>query len=105
MAIISDIHTVAPNEFSSGGYFEVGVGPAHEIYVVVPIDGDLYLTRGAVFSYYEFLEEQKRLTDEDWQLMIKEGNIPSQMDWIKEYQGESEEFEIPEPTEPYSSGC
>lgn len=105
MAIISDIHTVAPNEFSSGGYFEVGVGPAHEIYVVVPIGGDLYLTRGAVFSYYEFLEEQKRLTDEDWQLMIKEGNIPSQMDWIKEYQGQSEEFEIPEPTEPYSSGC
>ncbi len=63
-----------------------------------------YLTRGAVFSYYEFLEEQKRLTDEDWQLMIKEGNIPSK--WIGlRNQGESEEFEIPEPTEPYSSGC
>lgn len=100
MAIISDVHTIAPD-----GYLEVGVGPAHEIYVVVPIEGELYLTRGAVFSYYEFTESGKRLTDEEWQKKIKEGNTPPQQDWIMDYMGGAEQFEVPEPAEPYSSGC
>ena len=104
MAVISDIHTVAPNQFSKGGYFEVGVGPAHEIYVVVPIGDNLYLTRGAVFSYHEFLSEGKRLTDEEWQDMIRKGKNPSQPEWMKRYIVE-DELEIPVPPEPYSSGC
>ncbi|MCT4607420.1 MAG: DUF3160 domain-containing protein [Marinisporobacter sp.] len=104
MAVIADIHTVAPNEFSPGGYFEVGVGPAYEIYVVVPIAGKLYMTRGAVFSYYEFLEKSKRLTDEEWQQMIKEDQMPSQKSFMKSFiEGGKEE--VPEPVEPYSSGC
>ena len=45
------------------GYLEVGVGNAAEIYVVVPIEGKLYLTRGAVFDYFEFIGNE-RLTDE-----------------------------------------
>ncbi len=104
MAVISDIHTVAPNQFSPGGYFEVGVGPAHEIYVVVPIGEKLYLTRGAVFSYHEFLSKSKRLTDEEWQRMIEEGNQPGQPEWMKGYMVE-DDIEIPVPAEPYSSGC
>ncbi|KDR94210.1 Protein of unknown function [Peptoclostridium litorale DSM 5388] len=104
MAVISDVHTVAPNQFSQGGYFEVGVGPAHEIYVVVPIGDKLYITRGAVFSYHEFLNEGKRLTDEEWQDMIKEGEKPSQPEWMKRYMVE-DDLEIPVPAEPYSSGC
>ncbi|MGE5629601.1 MAG: DUF3160 domain-containing protein [Caulobacteraceae bacterium] len=59
MALIADVHTVA-----GGGCLEVGVGPAYQIYVVVPVGGKLYLTRGAVFSYYEFMSEN-RLTDEE----------------------------------------
>jgi hypothetical protein len=93
MAVISDIYTLAPTS-----YLEVGVGPAHEIYVVVPIEGELHLTRGAVFSYYEFIHGDKRLTDEEWQQMIKEGNTPTQSDWIKDYMGGNENFEIPEPS-------
>ncbi|QOR36856.1 DUF3160 domain-containing protein [Clostridium sp. 'deep sea'] len=84
MAVIADIHTIAPNEFSDGGYLEVGVGPAHEIFVVVPIDGSLYLTRGAVFSYYEFLSKV-RLTDEEWQKTLKEDNQPAQLEWMKQH--------------------
>ncbi|QZY53584.1 DUF3160 domain-containing protein [Crassaminicella profunda] len=104
MAVIADIHTVAPNKFSAGGYFEVGVGPAYEMYVVVPINGKLYMTRGAAFSYYEFLEENKRLTDEEWQKMIKENQVPSQKSFMKSFiEGGKEE--VPEPAEPYSSGC
>jgi len=84
MATIADIHTIAPNQFSKGGYFEVGVGPAYEIYVVVPISGKLYLTRGAVFSYFEFVSN-KRLTDEEWQKILKEGKTPEKPAWMSSF--------------------
>ncbi len=103
MAVIADIHTIAPNDFSNGSYFEVGVGPAYEIYVVVPIDGKLYLTRGAVFSYYEF-EAEKRLTDEEWQKLLKENKQPPQLEWMKSFISDDNK-DIPLPKEPYSSGC
>ncbi|MGB9976839.1 DUF3160 domain-containing protein [Thermovenabulum sp.] len=94
MATIADIHTIAPNQFGSGGYFEVGVGPAYEIYVVVPISGRFYLTRGAIFSYYEFVSG-KRLTDEEWQKMIKEGKAPERLFWMKSYFSK-DKMEIPD---------
>lgn len=103
MAVIADIHTIAPNEFSEGGYFEVGVGPAYEIYVVVPIGGELYLTRGAVFSYFEF-DYPTRLTDEEWQKTIKENIMPQQPDWMDSFIERGKE-EIPTPVKPYSTGC
>lgn len=91
MAVIADFHTIAPNSYSSGGYMEAGVGPAYEIYVVVPIGGKLYLTRGAVFSYHEFISEE-RLTDEKWQGLIKEDKQPPMPEWtnsfIREGKGE-----------------
>ncbi len=65
MAVIADVHTANP-----GGYLEEAVGTANEIYVVVPINGELYLTRGATFDYFEFVS-QKRLTDEEWQEMVR----------------------------------
>ncbi len=98
MAVIADIHTIA-----GVGYFEVGVGPAYEIFAVVPIDDKLYLTRGAVFSYYEFTSET-RLTDEEWQKIIKEGKEPPQLEWMKNFIN-GDKKEIPLPTEPYNSGC
>lgn len=100
MAIIADVHTIAPNEFSSGGYLEAGVGPAQEIFVVVPIQGELYLTRGAVFGYYEFVSQTNRLTDEQWQSMLENKTAPSQPQWIQNLIQEPKE-EIPVPKEPY----
>lgn len=100
MALIADFHTIAPNRYDNGGFMEAGVGPAHEIYVVVPIGGKLYLTRGAVFSYYEF-ESDKRLTDEEWQKMLKENKAPKQPYWTETFiQGGK--GKIPEPVIPYN---
>lgn len=84
MAVIADFHTVAPNEYSRGGYLEAGVGPAFEIYVVVPIGEKLYLTRGGVFSYYEFVSEE-RLTDEKWQKMIFDNKEPPMPEWTNSF--------------------
>lgn len=84
MGLIADFHTIAPNQFSSGGYMEAAVGAASEIYVVVPIGDKLYLTRGAVFSYYEFISTE-RLTDEKWQQMLNEGTAPEMLEWTNSY--------------------
>ncbi len=100
MAVIADFHTIAPNPLSEGGYMEAGVGPAYEIYVVVPIKDKLYLTRGAVFSYHEFISDT-RLTDESWQEMIKEDKNPPMPDWTNNFI-KSGKGEIPYPESLYN---
>lgn len=96
MALIADFHTVAPNNLSPGGYMESAVGAANEIYVVVPIGGKLYLTRGAVFGYYEFISNE-RLTDERWQQMLKEDKAPNMLEWTDSFiRGGKGEIPFPE---------
>lgn len=81
MATIADIHT------SFGKALEVGVGPAYRIYVITPrTDGRLQVSKGGVFSYYEFLwPVSDRLTDEKWQGMLKAGKQPAQPDWTESF--------------------
>lgn len=99
MAVIADFHTIAPNQYSDGGYMEAGVGPGYEIYVVVPIRGKLYLTRGAVFSYHEFISDE-RLTDEKWQEMIKEDRKPDMPEWTNSFiRGGKGEIPFPKDSE------
>lgn len=97
MAIIADFHTITPNNYSEGGYLEAGVGSAYEIYVVVPIGDKLYLTRGAVFSYHEFISEE-RLTDEKWQQIINENKQPNMPQWTNSFIKDGK-AEIPYPQE------
>jgi len=91
MAQIADVHT------GGGQCLEEGVGRANEIYVVVPIEGKLYLTRGAVFSYYEFKQPlSNRLTDEAWQKMLKSGGAPPVPAWMRSFlNGEKNMEDIP----------
>jgi hypothetical protein len=97
MAVIADVHTAHP-----GGYLEEAVGAAAEIYVVVPIGGELYLTRGAVFDYFEFVS-QERLTDEQWQAMVDSDTIERPPFTSSFMAGQAEE--VPAPIEPYTTGC
>ena len=63
------------------------LGNARDIYVVVEINGYLYLTKGAVFSFYEFsrLNNEKPLTSEEWEKTVKSGQTPAAPAWIKDY--------------------
>lgn len=97
MAVIADVHT------ASGSYLEVGVGSAAEIYVAIFQQGKVYLTRGAVFDYYEFISEQ-RLTDEAWQEQIRQAS-PERPPFVGSYLDEASDGEVPVPEAPYSSGC
>lgn len=86
VALIADVYTANADNNSNKSVLYEAVGPVQEIYVVVEIEGYLYLTRGAVFSYREFQEDiaAPRITDEEWQQDLKSSpnkGIPS---WMKE---------------------
>jgi hypothetical protein len=107
VALVADVYTAnADNNPDKSILFEA-VGNADEIYVVVEIDGYLYLTRGAVFSYREFTQpiDVQRLTDEEWQQLLEKNprkGVPTWMERIivpmKQKVEVNEEFF-------YSSGC
>jgi hypothetical protein len=80
IACIVDVHT------SLGECLEEAVGHLNTIYVIVPIDGKPYLTRGGVFSYYEFkYPAAHKLDDEAWQEMIKRGRAPEPPEWTSSF--------------------
>ena len=62
---------------------EEATGWGNEIYVVAEINGYLYLTRGAVYSYYEFPQSiGDRLTDEEWHNNMEKDAIPKPPIWM-----------------------
>lgn len=80
-AIIADIAT-DPN----GQVLEIGTGKIFEIYAVVPIDGELRLTKGGVYSYYEFAWPMSdRLTDKKWREMLDSGQEPEMPQWSNSF--------------------
>ena len=85
VALVADVYTAnADNNPEKSILFE-GVGDADEIYVVVEIGGYLVLTRGAVFSYREFIQpiDEQRLTDEEWQEQLKKNARKGVPEWMK----------------------
>lgn len=78
MAIVADVHT-DPN---SKEVLEVGIGNPFLIYVVTKIGGEIKITKGGVFSYYEFrVPMEKRLDDETWQKRLEREQVPSLPEW------------------------
>ena len=80
MAAVADVHT-DPN---SGTVLEEGVGNPYVIFTVNKVNGELILSRGATFSYYEFTHPlAERLTDEEWHLILDQGNnVPELPIWV-----------------------
>lgn len=104
IAIVADIYTRNIRGCNKNGILHIATGNANNIYVVVEIEGNLYLTRGATFSYYEFVQPLgTRLTDEKWQKMLEEKKAPAVPEWMKSILIEKE----PHVNERvfYSSGC
>jgi hypothetical protein len=76
-AIVADVAT-DPN----GQVLEEGTGKISEIYVVVPVDGKLRITKGGVYSYYEFpWPLSDRLTDTKWRELLNSGQAPTSPSW------------------------
>ena len=50
---------------------QAGIGALDRIYVLVPLDGAVYIAQGGVYSFYEFsLPEARRLDDAAWRWML-----------------------------------
>ena len=91
-------------------YVSLGTGYFDDIYVVIPVDGKLYLSRGSVYSHYEFISDT-RLTDEEWwklqgivihheeygdypEYTGPSEKLPEQPFWTKEFKTDSNEVRI-----------
>ncbi len=81
-AVIADVAT-HPGIFQ---VLEVGIGRIYVIYAIVPIEGELVVTKGGVFSYYEFpWAMDDRLTDEKWREMLDSGAAPALPPWTASF--------------------
>ena len=107
VALVADVYTANADNNPDKSILYEAIGNADEIYVIVEIDGYLYLTRGAAFSYREFTQPSgaQRLTDEEWQQQLEKNprkGVPAWMERITLPQKKklvvNEEFF-------YSSGC
>ena len=73
---------------NAGTVLEEGVGLVDYIYVITNGMHGLQLTRGGVYSYYEFVNPiDQRLTDDDWRAMIAAGTQPTRPAWVDLYFG------------------
>ncbi len=108
VAVVADVYTRNVTGCNKNGVLHEATGLVNDIYVVVEIEGYLYLTKGATFSYYEFVRPlNNRLTDEQWQKILDEKKeIPAIPDWLKDIILPSPD-DIPVNDEKvfYSSGC
>lgn len=95
--VVADVAT-DPN----GSVLEVGTGYAHTIFVIAPVEGELRICRGSVYSFYEFEQPiSERLTDTKWRQMIssyyidddynyvENDNVMTQPDWTQSYRAEA----------------
>ena len=107
VALVADVFTAnADNNPNKSILFEA-VGDADEIFVVVEIDGYLYLTRGAVLSYREFIQpiDEPRLTDEEWQQQIEKEPRKGVPAWMQRILVPTKTPPTPNESIFYSSGC
>ncbi|MBP3726396.1 MAG: DUF3160 domain-containing protein [Bacteroidaceae bacterium] len=84
VALIADVYTANADNNPNKSILFAGVGNADEIYVIVEIDGWLYLTRGAVLSYRQQKQglNQQRLTDEEWQKKLETNPLLGRPHWM-----------------------
>ena len=84
-----------------------GVGNADEIYVIIELQGYLYLMRGGVFSYREFTRPygEQRMNDEEWQKKLETEPRLGIPEWMKEIIVPMEEAPVDNEEVFYSSGC
>ena len=108
VSVIADIYTANGKNvpLEEWAVLYNAVGPADVIYVIVEIDGYLYLTRGAVFSYREFHDayDTPRHTDEEWQKMLETKPRLGVPKWME---GITAPVEVPKDDDLiyYSTGC
>lgn len=79
--LVADVATAPPDTV-----LEEGSGFIQSIYAVVPVEGKLRITKGAIYSYYEFpWSASDRLTDEKWREMVFNERTPDAPEWTRSF--------------------
>ncbi len=95
-AVVADVAT-DPDPNCDGGssdatVLEEGIGRIFTLYAIVPIEGELVLAKGGVFSYYEFpWPASDRLTDEKWRGLLGTEQLPPLPAWTASFRVEETE--------------
>ena len=111
IACIADVYTANGYNIpeSEQAVLYEAVGPAYEIYVIVEIEGQLWLTRGGVFSYRELERpsSDQRLTDEEWQEWLETHFDDGTPSWMKDLIVPLKQEQKPKTNDAvfYSTGC
>ncbi len=107
VAVVADVYTRNIGGCNKNGVLHEAVGGVNALYVVVEIEGYLYLTKGATFSYYEFVQPlNTRLTDEEWQKILEsKKDVPAVPQWMKDIILPSKNAPSSDEKVFYSSGC
>lgn len=80
-----EVAVIASVAGAKNSVLEAGVGNVDRIYVLVPLEGQMEISQGGVFSYYEFPQPRdQRLTDEEWRdiLSIESIKLP---EWVSHF--------------------
>jgi len=78
--------TTSPLFSSHEQVLEGAVGYPFIIYAKVLVEGKEQIVAGPVFSYYEFKQRMSdRLTDEQWQQMLRSGKEPLLPSWTNSF--------------------
>ena len=97
MATVADLMVTVENTvgIEPSKYLEVGSGMAQEMYVVYQIGDKIILGTGPVYSYYEFLSDE-RMTDEEFQTKLYDSlytpdtkNLLEQPSWTEIYKADT----------------
>ncbi len=68
------------------------LGKCDEIYVVALINGLPYITKGAVWSHYEFISD-RAMTDDEWKSQLNEGQAPQPPVWMNDIKIKAQSLE------------
>ncbi len=81
-AIVADVHT----DINTEQVLEEAIGLPSNLFVMINKGNGGKIFCGPVFSYYEFKHPMDdRLTDEQWQLKIKENQLPPLPKWVDSF--------------------
>ena len=107
VALIADVYTANADNNPSKCILYAGTGQADEIYVVVEMQGYLYLTRGAVFSYRELKRPigEQRMNDDEWQQRLENDPRQGIPQWMQPITVPVEQAPVDNEEVFYSSGC
>ncbi|HEY6160645.1 MAG TPA: DUF3160 domain-containing protein, partial [Bacteroidia bacterium] len=106
ISVVADVYTRNILGDNKSGVLHEGVGKVNDIYVVIEVDGYLYLAKGATFSYYEFVEKVgTRLTDEEWQKKLEDHEVPPIPEWMQDIIYQNGKVPAADEKISYSSGC